>query len=267
MSVIDAGKNKSVNKHYVEWKAEKQGKITWRAILRKDIDKVIDYSYSIGTFIMELQNIGYEIKRGKYISLKCDGMERFIRLRSLGQGYTDDDVKNRLESQEINDVIERFQLFTEKRNNITFKKAPKKFIGFQALYWHYMYLLGFAKKGTVVFPVSKQMKKDLLHFERITSQFNFMHKHDIKTDKDIDKFEEETIIKLEKFILFRANLPTEKKKEVNINIRKLRSDLKMVKQMREKIPEVAVTLRPLNKKKDNEKTTHKNIARKMNRSR
>ena len=36
---------------------------------------------------------GYEIKRGKHISLKGKKQKRFIRLRSLGNGYTDEDLK------------------------------------------------------------------------------------------------------------------------------------------------------------------------------
>lgn len=35
---------------------------------------------------------GYEIKRGKYVSLRGKEQKRFIRLRSLGNGYTEDDL-------------------------------------------------------------------------------------------------------------------------------------------------------------------------------
>ena len=41
----------------------------------------------------KLENVGYEIKRGKYISLKGKDQKRFIRLRSLGDGYSEDDLK------------------------------------------------------------------------------------------------------------------------------------------------------------------------------
>lgn len=40
-----------------------------------------------------LEAQGFEIKRGKYVSLKGKEQKRFIRLRSLGNGYTDEDLK------------------------------------------------------------------------------------------------------------------------------------------------------------------------------
>lgn len=40
-----------------------------------------------------LSDAGYEIKRGKNISLKGKGQKRFIRLRSLGDGYSEEDLR------------------------------------------------------------------------------------------------------------------------------------------------------------------------------
>ena len=44
-------------------------------------------------FLRLLEEQGYEIKRGKYISIKGKEQKRFIRLRSLGSGYTEEDLK------------------------------------------------------------------------------------------------------------------------------------------------------------------------------
>ena len=43
--------------------------------------------------LFKLEDAGYEIKRGKHISLNGKDQKRFIRLRSLGEGYTEDDLK------------------------------------------------------------------------------------------------------------------------------------------------------------------------------
>ena len=45
-------------------------------------------------FLRQLEAAGYEIKRGKQISLKGFGQKRFIRLRSLGEGYTENDIRD-----------------------------------------------------------------------------------------------------------------------------------------------------------------------------
>ena len=44
-------------------------------------------------FLQRLEDAGFEIKRGKHISIKGKNQKRFIRLRSLGEGYTEDDLK------------------------------------------------------------------------------------------------------------------------------------------------------------------------------
>ena len=43
--------------------------------------------------LYKLEDAGYKIKRGKHISLKGKNQKRFIRLRSLGDGYSEDDLK------------------------------------------------------------------------------------------------------------------------------------------------------------------------------
>jgi hypothetical protein len=40
-----------------------------------------------------LQEMGYEIKRGKYVSLKGRDQKKFLRMRSLGAGYREEDLE------------------------------------------------------------------------------------------------------------------------------------------------------------------------------
>ena len=44
-------------------------------------------------FIQKLEQQGYEIKRGKYTSVKGTRQKRFIRFRTLGAGYSEDEIK------------------------------------------------------------------------------------------------------------------------------------------------------------------------------
>ena len=45
------------------------------------------------TFLQTLEQQGYEIKRGKYTSVKGARQKRFIRLKTLGAGYSEDEIK------------------------------------------------------------------------------------------------------------------------------------------------------------------------------
>ena len=84
LSVIQTNQGKAM--HYAQWKAEAEGKPTWRTAIRMDIQEAIGVSFSWSQFVKEMEKRGYAWKLNrKYPSLKTPGMERYIRLRSLGK--------------------------------------------------------------------------------------------------------------------------------------------------------------------------------------
>ena len=70
-------------------------KKSFRDEIRETISQIIkDESIKdFGEFLHKLEDAGFEIKRGKHISIKGKNQKRYIRLRSLGEGYTEDDLK------------------------------------------------------------------------------------------------------------------------------------------------------------------------------
>lgn len=77
---------------------------------RDDIRNLIDLIFekkrpdSIDEFLRVLEDNGYEVKRGKYISVKGKEQKNFLRLRSLGNGYTEKDIEKRIAGEVIEDV-------------------------------------------------------------------------------------------------------------------------------------------------------------------
>lgn len=99
LSVIDQPKQ-GRSKHYGEWKAEREGKPTWRSLIKSDVDEAIDKATSTRQFFQNLKNLGYEIKLGKDISVRPPGKERFFRLeRNFGENYTEEAIKRRILSR------------------------------------------------------------------------------------------------------------------------------------------------------------------------
>ena len=43
-----------------------------------------------------MQEAGYEIKPGKYISFRAEGQERFTRAKTIGENYTEERLKERI---------------------------------------------------------------------------------------------------------------------------------------------------------------------------
>lgn len=89
-------------KHYAEWKAEQNGKPTIRSTIRADIDRIIGEAYTYETFLMLLRREGYAVQNRpnrKYVTVLPPGGKRTIRLDSLGDGYTEQDIRRRLAGQ------------------------------------------------------------------------------------------------------------------------------------------------------------------------
>ena len=50
-------------------------------------------------FLKLMQNAGYEIKPGKYISFRAEGQERFTRAKTIGENYTEERIKERIQGR------------------------------------------------------------------------------------------------------------------------------------------------------------------------
>ena len=92
------GKGKALN--YNEWEHKKNG-TSWKEQIRQAIDELIGSVDSLDELLQTLEERGYEVKRGKYISIKAPGQERFVRTKTLGEEYTEDGLNIRIRYREV----------------------------------------------------------------------------------------------------------------------------------------------------------------------
>ena len=92
------GKGKSI-KHY-EWEQRKKG-TSWKEQIKQDINELIGSVNSLDELLQTLEERGYEVKRGKYISIKSPGQSRFVRTKTLGEEYTEESLNTRIIYKEI----------------------------------------------------------------------------------------------------------------------------------------------------------------------
>ena len=174
LSVIQSPQ-KGKAKHYAEWKAEQEGKPTWRGLIREDVDKAISDSMTFTQFIAALRKQGYEVKTGvKRMAVKPPGKERFVRLKTLGENYSEEIIKQRILE---NLSPKRPQVLPEpKRKRYILRggnrlKSSRKLTGLQALYFHYLYKMGILpKKSASNKRVHFLLREDLRHMEELTAQ-------------------------------------------------------------------------------------------------
>lgn len=87
LSVIVPGQEKG--KSYVEHQAVRNG-TSYKEKLKSAIDRLLPACTDLEDLLCRLQEEGYEIRRGKYISCRVSNQERFTRLKTLGVDYTEE---------------------------------------------------------------------------------------------------------------------------------------------------------------------------------
>ena len=96
LSVVMPGQDRG--KSYAEWDAHRKG-TSWKAKLKAAIDAAIPQAKDFDDFLRLLQEQGYEVKRGKYISFRAPGQERFTRCKTLGEAYTEEAIIERIKGR------------------------------------------------------------------------------------------------------------------------------------------------------------------------
>ena len=251
LSVIEHPKQRKA-KHYAEWRAEQDGKPTYRGLIKADVDEAIRKAKTEKQFFHYLKEKGYEFKFGKDITIRPQGRERGVKLaRNFGEEYTIEAIRKRILTQEekLTDVP------TQEKRTVTIKvrgtagkihfKPTRKIGGIRGLYLHYCYRLGILPKKRA--PVSaKQMhillREDLIKLDTITKETKLLCHYRIDTAEQLfllqEKMQEEMkqLSEKRKRLRYRGrNIKDEKQMEllkkeiadISKKIAKLREEIKL----------------------------------------
>lgn len=194
LSVIEPDLDKSGGRRSrPEW----EGKTSVRDMVRLDVDTALGRAYTFQSFLQELRRMGYRVnaRNRKHISIQPPGGSGTIRLDSLGGGYTEADLKARLDAARSGEVPpfgaakppalspspflipgRRYRV----RGGLP-RHSPRKLTGFQALCYKYLYLLREIKRGRPATRTAFTMRQELIKFDRYQRQFLYLHKNRIET--------------------------------------------------------------------------------------
>ena len=96
LSVIPPSQGKGMS--YKEYTEAKRG-TSWKQKLKQTIDRCVITAKDYDEFLKMMQDAGYEIKTGKYISFRAEGQERFTRAKTIGENYTEERIKERIQGR------------------------------------------------------------------------------------------------------------------------------------------------------------------------
>ena len=254
LSVIEP---KGKGKQYAQWSAEKQGKPTIRGLIRQDIDAALAGAISMQTFFAALEKQGYTVKRGanvKHTAVRPPGGERFIRLGSLGEGYTEADLKARLRGKTAKTLPVQVYISQQKRCRVkrysgNSRKAKPK--GLRRLYLHYLYLLAPPRpyqRRPVPFNVRTEVRK-LSQYKR---QFALLQKYRIEKESQLSMLADALQAEIDSLVFSRQDLYRRKRRGedvaaeisgINLALRPLRRELRCCQSISASVPRIQEQIR------------------------
>ena len=245
LSVIEP---KGKGKHYSEWNAEQKGKPTIRGLIRQDLDAAISDGFTLQSIFARLEKQGYSIKRGaniKHTAVRPPGGSRFIRLESLGDEYTEEAIKRRLQSEPVLPEPKLYKRYTVKHG--TASKPRKKLKGFQALYVRYLYILGLRKTPRYRKPVSFETRKEVTKLQKYRTHFSILRKYRIEDGEQLSILRGALQADIDSLTNQRRELYRRKRKgeevtehisNINSALRPIRRELRLCRQISETIPQI-----------------------------
>lgn len=233
---------------YDAWETERKGKPTWYGQIRRDVDAAITRSFLLEHFIDNLKRQGYQVKLGKYIAVRPPGKERFVRLKTLGDTYTEEAIRQRIRNHEQTPLYHRPP--SQPKRWYAMRGKPKKLTGFRALYYHYLYLLGKLGKPKSSPRKSRYLMNEIIKLDRYMEQFNLLWKYHIDTERQLYTLEEAIQADLDALTAQRTDLYRQRRKapdnetlfpeieSINQSIRGRRRELRICARIEADIPRI-----------------------------
>ena len=242
-------------RHYAEWEAERSGRGTVRGVVRQDIDAAIRESFTFDSFLVALRRQGYTVKYGasvKHTAITPPGGRRAFRLDSLGNGYTEADIRARLAAVRSGGIPTppAPQPIVPKRYTVkrrTYRQSQRrKLHGFRALYVYYLYLLGGPHLRRRK-PPSFAVRADVAKLRQYQRQFSLLQKYRIDSDSQLATLGEALQARIDGLTADRKDLYARKRggedveaeiAAINAELRRLRRELKTCGKIEADIPRI-----------------------------
>lgn len=171
------------------------------SILRDAIDEALEHSTNIKAFEYALTKMGYKhclSDSRKYWTIIPKGYSKPVRLKSLGEDYTEEAIRKRLlenQNKTITQFDDRIYRPRAYRMPTRYDVILRKTSGLYRLYLHYCYKLGYLPKYK---NYKKQnttrlhylLREDLMKMDRITQEVRLLGRENISTDEQLSLYKQ-----------------------------------------------------------------------------
>ena len=180
-------------------------------MLEADLKTSIEDANSIGDFFRLMERKGYEIKHGNRLGFRLRGQAHFMYPERKNPQYSEDGIRAAIDGN-LDAIFMGKQITVTRREPYKPYKKHPKYTGFLALYYHYLYILGKMEKQQYPPKVTGKMRQEVMRFEQLRAQFQFLNENGISTEADMTAFVEKAEAKIKALTKQRTILNVQKKK-------------------------------------------------------
>lgn len=181
--------SKRIGVSYAEHKAQKENRMTWKDIIRADIDDAISRCGSMEEYKKIMEAMGYRLRRGHskkrasdYISYHAPGANRARRDYNLGEGYALEDIQKRIQYPETVSQYERVRIPPEELpvyQMSDLNQLQAKFI------LRIQQASGYLRLEISMEDQSR-VRRDLLAIDRLREEATYLLDHDIESREEVE---------------------------------------------------------------------------------
>ena len=186
LSIIDVedGSKEKQHENYKDWSEYREGSFVWADMIKRDLDACILQANDFRGFLELLSEKGYEVKQGKHLAVRPQGMTRFRRCKTLGENYSQEAIVERIAKEDLS----FYQSQNEEKQAAIVKCYVKRYrrakmSGLQKRYYAKLYRIGKLKKK----PYSQvwKYKDDIRKMHKLQEQYLFLVRHKIESAEEL----------------------------------------------------------------------------------
>ena len=151
---------------------------SWKEKIKEDIEGILPKCDSLDEFLDELSIAGYEVRRGKNLSVKCLGMERFARLNTIHPSLSTNSLYSYFKNKDNIDLSE----INIQENNFNIDMLSKIIESKTAIEKS-----SIQTEGKKYSEYQKTRYQEIKRFYSLKQQLEFLDKYNIKSFDDIEK--------------------------------------------------------------------------------
>ncbi len=158
--------------YYYQYKEQ-----TWKSKIKDDVEDLIVKCSSIEEMLDELSILGYDVKRGKHISVKAIGMQKYARLSTIDKKYSEQNLYNYYKSQN-NIVLAGIKVSKTQFNNELLSKAKESKVALEKSM--------LSTEGKIYNEYQKTRYQEVKRYYKLKQQLEYLDKYNIKSFDDIE---------------------------------------------------------------------------------